>query len=59
MDLKRKEINEHMATLSAMCLEDITSKVERTKIETMVTIQVHQKDIAADLKCKDVNDFEW
>jgi len=59
MELKRKEINEHMTMLSGMCLEDITSKVERTKIETLVTIQVHQKDIAFELKCKDVNDFDW
>jgi len=31
-----------MSILSAMCLEDnITSSVERMKIETLVTIQVH------------------
>lgn len=59
MDLKRNEIKEHMSILSGMCLEDLNGAVERTKVETLVTIQVHQKDIVMDLKCKDINDFEW
>lgn len=42
-----------------MCLEDIKSKLDRTKVETMVTIQVHQRDLAYEIKCKDVNDFDW
>lgn len=41
MEAKRKEVSEMMSTLTAMCLEDITSAVERTKIETLVTIMVH------------------
>ena len=59
MESKRKEVTEMMSTLTAMCLEDITSAVERTKTETLVTIMVHQKDITMELKCKDMNDFEW
>ena len=48
-----------METLSAMCLEEYTNPVERVKIETLVTIQVHQNDIAKELKCKDPQDFDW
>ena len=59
MEAKRKEVSEMMSTLTAMCLEEFTSSVERLKIETLVTIMVHQKDITLELKSKDVNDFEW
>ena len=59
MEQKRSEIRDMMNTLSLMCLEPIVSSLDRTKVETLVTIHVHQRDIAQDLKCKDVNDFEW
>ncbi|KAL4479549.1 hypothetical protein ABPG72_018535, partial [Tetrahymena utriculariae] len=59
MDIKRNEIKEQMNILSNMCLENLSSAIERIKVETLVTIQVHQKDISMELKCKDVNDFEW
>ncbi len=45
MEQKRKEVSDMMATLTAMCLEEYSSSVERTKVETLVTIMVHQKDI--------------
>jgi len=39
LERKKKEINAIMGDLTAMCLDDsITSKLVRTKIETMVTI---------------------
>jgi len=41
MEAKRKEVTEMMSTLTAMCLEEFTSSVERLKIETLVTIMVH------------------
>ena len=41
MEIKRNEIKEHMSVLSGMCLEDLNGAVERTKVETLVTIQVH------------------
>jgi dynein heavy chain len=52
--------------LSTWCLDDLGSRMNRTKIETLVTIQVHQRDVFAELtklfkerKLNDVNDFEW
>jgi len=41
MESKRKEVSEMMSTLTAMCLEEFTSSVERLKTETLVTIMVH------------------
>ena len=34
-----------LSELSGWCLEDLGSKMNRVKIETLVTIQVHQKDV--------------
>lgn len=52
--------------LSNWCLEDLGSRMNRIKIETLVTIQVHQRDVFADLtklfkerKLSDAADFEW
>jgi len=52
--------------LSSWCLEDLGTRMNRIKIETLVTIQVHQRDVFADLtrlfkerKLSDANDFEW
>lgn len=41
MEQKKKEIEKVMNKLTAMCLEPIPSSLDRTKIETLVTIQVH------------------
>jgi len=58
-----------LTELSSMTTQDIKTKLDRTKIETLVTIQVHQRDVLADLmprgsnkgerRVKDVYDFEW
>ena len=52
--------------LSSWCLEDLQSQMNRIKIETLVTIQVHQRDVFSDLarmfkerKISDASDFEW
>lgn len=50
-----------------MCLSDMgPNKLKRTKVETIVTIHVHQKDLYGEImdlvkqyKVKDVNDFDW
>jgi len=66
LERKKKEIKAIMDDLSAMCLEDIPSNLVRIKIETMVTIQVYQRDKFTEItdmvkaqKIKDANDFEW
>ena len=52
--------------LSSWCLTDLKTKMNRRKIETLVTIHVHQRDVFADLarifkerKQLDSGDFEW
>eukprot|EP01041_Mallomonas_annulata_P002980 gene2980-5847_t len=52
--------------LSAWCLEDLGNRMMRVKVETLVTIQVHQRDVFVDMakmfkerKIQDCNDFEW
>jgi hypothetical protein len=40
LDKRKKEVNGMMTELSAMCLEDM-DKLQRMKIETLVTIHVH------------------
>lgn len=46
--------------LTDMCVKKkIVSPIERTKLETLVTVHVHQKDIATELKITSINDFEW
>ena len=47
--------------LVSMTVRDL-SKIERTRIETMVTIQVHQRDVFEQLykqRVKNPQDFEW
>lgn len=55
-----------LSELSQLTTTEIPTKMERTKIETLVTIQVHQKDVVEELlklwkekKLKDTTDFEW
>lgn len=66
LEKKRKEINLILEKLSGMCLEDMPSRIQRTKIETLVTIHVHQKDLYDEIvqdvkthKIKDASDFDW
>ncbi|KAL7690391.1 putative AAA+ ATPase domain, dynein heavy chain region D6 P-loop domain-containing protein [Plasmopara halstedii] len=55
-----------LSELSSWCLTDLGTKLVRTKIETLITIQVHQRDCFLELsrlfkekKLFDANDFEW
>jgi dynein heavy chain len=67
LDKKKKENDNVSKELTAMCLDPtITKKMVRCKIETMVTIQVYQRDKFDEImmmvkqdKIKDENDFDW
>jgi hypothetical protein len=43
--IKNTEVNTMMSDLSAMCRENLPNKLIRTKVETLVTIQVYQKEL--------------
>jgi dynein heavy chain len=66
MEKKKKEIGTMMEKLTALCLVDTDSRIHRTKIETLVTIHVHQKDLFDEIqqevkthKINDASDFDW
>jgi len=55
-----------LRTLSGWCLTDLGSKMNRTKVESMVTIHVHQRDVIDDIyklyrnkKISGADDFQW
>jgi dynein heavy chain len=55
-----------LSELSSWCLQDLGAKPNRKKIETLVTIHVHQRDVMGEMvslfrakKISDGNDFEW
>jgi dynein heavy chain len=55
-----------LTTLSSWCLQDLGSKMNRKKIETLVTIQVHQRDVTDELlalykqrRISDAESFDW
>jgi dynein heavy chain len=55
-----------LSELSSWTLGDLGTKMNRRKIETLITIQVHQRDVFADLtklykerKVSSASDFEW
>jgi dynein heavy chain len=55
-----------LSELSSWCLTDLGTKLNRTKVETLITIEVHQRDCFLELyrlykekKLSDANDFEW
>jgi len=68
-ELKKTEsfITKIANELTGMCLEDMgPNKLRRTKVETIVTIHVHQRDLYGEIqdsvkayKVKDANDFDW
>lgn len=55
-----------LSEMSSWCLQDLGTAVNRKKIETLVTVHLHQRDIAQELmqlvrskKVHDANDFDW
>ena len=58
-DANTKSLNV-LTKLSSWCLQDLGSALNRKKIETLVTIQVHQRDVTNELRAlKSADDFEW
>jgi len=65
LERKKKDVYNIMTELTQMCLEEM-DKLKRMKVETLVTIHVHQRDLfqkihedAKQHKIKDANDFDW
>ena len=66
LEKKKKDNDQIMKDLTLMCLEESLSKLVRTKVETLVTIQVYQRDqfdliisLVKGDKIKDEHDFDW
>ena len=62
MSQTSKKINTLFQEMLSITTQANLLKRERTQIETMITIDVHQKDVFDDLmkqKVKQVDDFEW
>lgn len=56
-----KKVNAIMTELTQMTTKELTP-MNRTKIETLITIQVHQRDVFDELnkkRVRDATDFEW
>ncbi|KAL9651366.1 hypothetical protein ABK040_001316 [Willaertia magna] len=61
MSESMKKIESILSELTTLTTKELSS-LERTKIETLITIQVHQRDVFAELvkdKVKEVQNFEW
>ena len=63
----KDEILKIMSFLTELCLEKMDSRLKRTKIETLVTVQVHQRDVFLDhlysklvqKNLKETSNFYW
>ena len=55
--------NNILTELSSWCLHDLGTPLNRKKVETLVTVQVHQRDVVHEMsKNRSItspNDFEW
>lgn len=61
MQVTLKKVNNLLQTLVSITLQDL-NKRQRTNVETLVTIHVHQRDVSEELtnnKIKSPTDFEW
>eukprot|EP00762_Andalucia_godoyi_P000483 ANDGO_03248.mRNA.1 Dynein gamma chain len=56
-----KKVSGIMSDLTQMTTQELTP-MNRTKVETLITIQVHQRDVFDELskkRVRDASDFEW
>ena len=63
---KRKEVQSMMNDLTNLCRSELPNRLVRTKVETLVTIHVYQKDCFQEIqdlvrahRIKDITDFDW
>jgi len=61
MELEKDKAKFMLNTLVGLCLTDLKTKLNRKKIETLVTIQVHQKELVDEdlAKLTSASDFSW
>ena len=66
LEKKTREVLGALTELSGMCLDSTLNKLNRIKVETLVTIQVHQRDLSESIRgiyraqpSKSRHDFEW
>jgi dynein heavy chain len=66
LNKKNVEISNIMTELTLLCLDEGLNSLQRTKVETLVTIHVRQREIFSEIKAlaakhsiKDANDFDW
>ena len=53
------EISSVIKTLTKLCRKDLKTKMNRQKIETLVTIMVYLNDVTTSWRFREVTDFEW
>jgi len=62
MNKTLKKVDAMLREMIVITTRDTLNKNQRTNLETIITIHVHQRDTSDDLvkkKVKDPNDFEW
>jgi dynein heavy chain len=66
LNKKKQEIDAIMNELTKMCMDESLDRLQRTKVETLVTIHVRQREIFGEIQrlakaysIKDANDFDW
>jgi dynein heavy chain len=66
LNKKKIDIDNIMTELTALCLDETLDRLKRTRVETLVTIHVRQREIFTEIRSlaqkymiKDANDFDW
>jgi len=63
MNQKKADVKEMTELLIKLTLNDLKTKLNRTKVETLITIQVHQREVTEDLvdkkRINNIGSFDW